>query len=82
MSSSKILTVCSLQHAGGLLAQTLPGLEVGAYVEILPFNAFKWAEQIKKFTHTHLTPQHIGVIEKNKKLGSVGFVPSKNYLWL
>ena len=46
-ASSKILTVCSLQHAGGLLAQTLPGIEVGAYVEILPFNAFKWAEQIK-----------------------------------
>ena len=22
------------------------------------------------------------VIEKNKKLGSVGFVPFKNYLWL
>ena len=64
----------------GLCANS-PGLEVGAYVEILPFNAFKWAEQIKKFTHTHLTSAH-RVIEKNKKLGSVGFVPSKNYLWL
>ena len=68
-ASSKILTVCSLQHAGGLLAQTLPGLEVGAYVEILPFNAFKWAEQIKKFTHTHLTPQHIELLRKTKSWG-------------
>ena len=33
-AKSKILTVCSLRHAGGLLAQTLPGLEIGAYVEI------------------------------------------------
>ena len=68
-ASSKILTVCSLQHAGGLLAQTLPGIEVGAYVEILPFNAFKWAEQIKKFTHTHLTPQHIELLRKTKSWG-------------
>ena len=68
-AKSKILTVCSLQHAGGLLAQTLPGLEIGAYVEIVPFNAFRWAEQVTMFTHTHLTPQHIELLRKTKSWG-------------
>ena len=33
-SKSKIYTICKLEHAGGLLAQTLPGYEVGAHLEI------------------------------------------------
>ena len=36
--NSRILTVCSLKHAGGLLAQTLPAYEVGASVTIEPYN--------------------------------------------
>ena len=28
-SKSKIYTVCKMEHAGGLLAQTLPAFEVG-----------------------------------------------------
>ena len=68
-AKSKILTVCSLQHAGGLLAQTLPGLEVGACVEIVPFNAFRWPEQVTTFTHTHLTPKHIELLRKTKSWG-------------
>ena len=38
--SSKILTVCTLKHAGGLLAQTLPGYEVGSEIEVEQFNPF------------------------------------------
>ena len=38
---SKIYTVCKLEHAGGLLAQTLPGYEVGAHIEIENFT-FRW----------------------------------------
>ena len=34
--NSRILTVCSLKHAGGLLAQTLPAFEIGASVTIEP----------------------------------------------
>ena len=29
-SKSKIYTICKMEHAGGLLAQTLPAFEVGA----------------------------------------------------
>ena len=37
-SRSRILTVCRMAHAGGLLAQSLPAWSVGAYVEIKSFN--------------------------------------------
>ena len=57
-SKSKIYTICKLEHAGGLLAQTLPGFEVGAHLEIENFNAYNFCKKIKDFTHTHITPNH------------------------
>ena len=57
-SKSKIYTICKLEHAGGLLAQTLPGFEVGAHLEIENFNAYNFCKKIKNFTHTHITPNH------------------------
>jgi hypothetical protein len=38
--SSKIYTCCKISHAGGLLAQTLPAIEIGAAVDIDDFNAY------------------------------------------
>ena len=55
---SKIYTVCKLEHAGGLLAQTLPGYEVGAHIEIEKFNAYNFCKKIENFTHSHITPKH------------------------
>ena len=57
-SKSKIYTVCKLEHAGGLLAQTLPGYEVGAHIKIEKFNAYNFCKKIKNFTHSHITPKH------------------------
>ena len=65
-SKSKILTVCTLKHAGGLLAQTLPGYEVDAEIEIEQFNPFLWVRKIKYFTHSHLTPDMARAIMKTK----------------
>ena len=53
-SKSKIYTVCKMEHAGGLLAQTLPGYEVGAEILIEKFNAYNFCKKVKKFTHTHI----------------------------
>ena len=50
--SSKILTVCTLKHAGGLLAQTLPGYEVGSEIDVEQFNPFSWGGQKNKRFHT------------------------------
>ena len=64
--NSRILTVCSLKHAGGLLAQTLPAYEVGASVTIEPYNPYRWVMEIEKYTHSHLTPRMAEAIIKTK----------------
>ena len=64
--NSKVYTVCSLNHAAGLLAQTLPALEVKATVFIESFNPFVWIKNIKNFTHSHLTPKMAKAIIKTK----------------
>ena len=63
---SKIYTVCKMEHAGGLLAQTLPGYEIGAKIVIEKFNAYNFCKKIKNFTHTHLTPDHAKAISMTK----------------
>lgn len=64
---SKIYTVCKIDHAGGLLAQTLPAYEIGAYIEVEPFNHIEWCKRINEFTHSHLTPKMARVIAKCKQ---------------
>ena len=63
---SKIYTICKIDHAGGLLAQTLPAFRIGAEVTIEPFNAFRFCREIKKYTHTHITPGHAQLIMRTK----------------
>ena len=63
---SKIYTICKIDHAGGLLAQTLPAIRIGAEVTIEPFNAFRFCREIKKYTHTHITPGHARLIMRTK----------------
>jgi acyl-CoA synthetase (AMP-forming)/AMP-acid ligase II len=57
-SDDNILTVCSLNHTGGLNAQTLPGLLVGARVIIKKFNAFTFLKDLNNnnISLTHLIP--------------------------
>jgi acyl-CoA synthetase (AMP-forming)/AMP-acid ligase II len=63
---SRIYTCCKITHAGGLLAQTLPALSIGAHVDIEPFNAYEFVKKIKKYTHTHITPLHAKAIMLTK----------------
>ena len=65
-SSSRVYTVCKLDHAGGLLAQTLPAIEVGAEVVVEQFNPYRWISNISNFTHSHLTPGMALAISKTK----------------
>ena len=64
---SRVYTVCKMEHAAGLLAQTVPALSIGADVHIEPFNAYKFIRNIKKFTHTHITPIHCEILAKTKE---------------
>lgn len=68
---SRILTVCRMTHAGGLLAQTLPAWSVHAHVEIKPFNAFTFWRDIKGYTHTHLTPMHCKLLMQTKNFSTL-----------
>ena len=63
---SSILTVCKLDHAGGLLAQTLPAISIGAEVTIKKFNPFSFLKKVNRYTHTHLTPTHCKILMKTK----------------
>ena len=59
--------MCKIDHAGGLLAQSLPAYEVGANVEVEHFNHVRWCKRIGQFTHSHLTPKMARVITKSKQ---------------
>lgn len=65
-AQSRVLTVCRMSHAGGLLAQTLPAWSIQAHVEIMPFNAFSFGRDIHGYTHTHLTPMHCRLLMQTK----------------
>lgn len=43
--SSKVYTCCKLSYAGGLLAQTLPVLEIDADDDIGEFNAYTFVKK-------------------------------------
>ena len=77
-SKSKIYTVCKMQHAGGLLAQTLPAFEVGANIDIEEFNAYKFCKKITNYTHTHLTPNHAKAIRLTKSFRNIDL----NGIWV
>jgi len=64
--SSKVYTCCKTTHAGGLLAQTLPAMEIGAEVDIVQFNAYDFVKKISNYTHTHITPLHARAIMMTK----------------
>jgi len=69
--SSRILTICKMNHAGGALAQTLPALSIDAHVKIKGFNAYRFWQDIKGFTHTHLTPTHCEALIKTRTFSNI-----------
>ena len=65
-SKSKVYTVCKTTHAGGLLAQSLPAIRLGAEVVFDDFNPYRWVKEVHKYTHTHIIPAHGEAIMKTK----------------
>jgi acyl-coenzyme A synthetase/AMP-(fatty) acid ligase len=64
--NDKILTVCSLNHTGGINAQTIAGLTVGAHIIVRDFNPFNFFKILEgeKITVTHLIPVMIDSLIK------------------
>lgn len=71
--SSSVYTCCKTTHAGGLLAQTIPAMSVGASVTIEPFNAYRFVKIIHQYTHTHITPLHAKAIMSTKGFKDIDF---------
>lgn len=69
--SSRIYTCCKTTHAGGLLAQTVPALSIGAHVDIVPFSAYSFVKNIRNYTHSHITPLHAKAIMLTKGFSSL-----------
>lgn len=70
---SKILTVCSMRHTGGINAQSLPALLTGAHVIIdvnRNFSQFFHTINLLNITHCHLTPRICDLIEKLKTIAT------------
>ena len=70
-ADSKIYTCCKITHAGGLLAQTLPALAIGAKVDIVSFTAYDFVRDIHYYTHSHITPLHAKAIMLTKGFRSL-----------
>ena len=56
-SNSKVYTCLSLERAGGLFAQSIPALIVGAKIDFDSFNPYEYVRVANKYSHTHLTPK-------------------------
>lgn len=67
-NEDRILTVCSLNHTGGISAQTLAGLACGAHIIVEQFNAFSFFRTLHTYdiTVTHLVPVMIDALENVK----------------
>jgi acyl-coenzyme A synthetase/AMP-(fatty) acid ligase len=63
---SKIYTCLNPTRAGGLFAQTIPGLIAGAEIDLAKFNPYEYVKVADKYTHTHLTPLQAKGVMKTK----------------
>lgn len=64
--SSIIYTCLSPERAGGLFAQTIPALMVGATVDLVKFNPYTYVRNVSKYTHSHLTPKQAKAVMNTK----------------
>ena len=67
-SKSTIYTCTRPTHASGLFAQTIPGLLIGANIDLVKFNPYEYVKKANKYSHTHLTP-----LQAKGVMGTKGF---------
>lgn len=70
---SSIYTVTRMSHAGGLLAQTLPAISVGAKVKVEPLNPYNFLKEFQNHTHTFLPPSMMKAIMRTKSFANYDF---------
>ena len=65
-SKSKVFTCTKLDHAGGLLLQTLPAYTLGCDIHVTKFNPFTFLKEFQNYTHTFLVPKMCQALMKTK----------------
>ena len=71
-SKSKIYTCTKLDHAGGLLLQTLPAYTLGCDIKLATFNPFTFLKDFQNYTHTFLPPKMCQAVMKTKGFATCG----------
>ena len=73
---SSIYTCLSLERAGGLFAQSIPGLLASAVIDFDTFNPYKYVKVADKYTHTHLTPKQAKSVMLTKRFKTLDLTGS------
>ncbi len=63
---SRIYTCTAMNHAGGLLLQTLPAYTIGCDIHITKFNPYKFLKEFNHYNHTFLTPKMCQMVMMTK----------------
>lgn len=72
-ANSSVYTVTKLDHAGGLLAQTLPAFSIGATIKIEKFNPYGFLSEFRHHTHTFLPPDFMVAVSQTKNFRDYDF---------
>ena len=65
-SKSKVFTCTKMDHAGGLLLQTLPAYTLGCDIHVAKFNPYTFLKEFQNYTHTFLVPKMCQAVMKTK----------------
>ena len=65
-SKSKVFTCTKMDHAGGLLLQTLPAYTLGCDIHVAKFNPYTFLKEFENYTHTFLVPKMCQALMKTK----------------
>ena len=63
---SVVYTCLTPTRAGGLFAQTIPALTIGATVDLDQFSPYEYVRVVNKYTHSHLTPKQAKAVMMTK----------------
>jgi|TARA_B110000908_G_scaffold110948_1_gene130136 fatty-acyl-CoA synthase len=65
-AKSRIYTCTKMDHAGGLLLQTLPAYTLGCDIKITTFNPYQFLTEFQDYTHTFLPPKMCQAVMQTK----------------
>jgi acyl-CoA synthetase (AMP-forming)/AMP-acid ligase II len=65
-TKSRVYTCTKMDHAGGLLLQTLPAYTLGCDIHITQFNPYQFLTEFQDYSHTFLPPKMCQAVMNTK----------------